>query len=151
METLIDDILGKAERGELNVTKFFQSLATTQSDVFTYLFDEDTRLLVEPEHDFLLYISMIILEVISADNPEGIVIDIDSLEEAAEDNWGFLEHTSIENISETMTSHPAAPLYLFVEDSCAPETDHEVLSEAAVELVCVQCTRIIDAAYPTPA
>jgi hypothetical protein len=140
----IEETLIKAEAGALDSMTFFNALSTGQPEVFVFLFDEDTRLLVEPEHDYLLFLAMIILTCLQ-DHLDSI--DLESLEDMSEHNWGLLEHTSIENISETVSRHPGYALYAFIEEACTPQIEHDVLSETAVELVYVKCKSLVDCAF----
>ena len=147
LESSIEEALAKAEAGTLDPGAYFHALSTSQPEVFVFLFDDDTRLLLEQEHDYLLFLSMIILNIL---HDQLDTIDIESLEDLAEHNWGLLEHTSIENISETVSRHPAYALYAFLEEACTPQLEHDVLSEAAVELVYVKCKSLIDCAFWSP-
>ncbi|HLF63699.1 MAG TPA: hypothetical protein VI603_08095 [Saprospiraceae bacterium] len=147
LSTLIEETLAKAEGGVLDSVTFFSALATTQPDLFTFLFDEDTRLLLEQEHDYLLFLSMILLDVLQQSGTNPDAIDLESLEDMSEYNWGLLEHTSIETITETVSRHPGYALYTFLEEACTPENAHDVLSEAAVELVYVKCKSLVDCAF----
>lgn len=147
LESSIEEALASAEAGTLDAASFFNTLSTSQPEVFVFLFDEDTRLLLEQEHDYLLFLSMIILNTL---HDQLDSIDLESLEDMAEHNWGLLEHTSIENISETVARHPAYALYAFLEEGCTPQIEHDVLSETAVELVYVKCKSLIDCVFLSP-
>jgi hypothetical protein len=144
----IDASLEQAEQGTLRADDYYAELSTRLPELFTFFFDEDTRLLMEPEHDYLLFVGMILLNVMEKAEVDLTVIDIPMFEAAAEDNWGYLEYTSIEGLTEALSDNEAFDLYVFLEDACAPAEDHEVLSEAAVELVYVKCKTLIDLAYP---
>ncbi len=143
----IEYTVAKAEGGILDPGVFFGTLATGQPDLFTFLFDNDTRLLTEQEHDYLLFIAMIILEVCASCHIDVGEIRIDTLEEVAEQNWGLLEHASVESISESVSQHPAHEMYLFLEDACTPVQSHEMLTEVAAELVYVKCKTLVDSAF----
>ena len=140
----IDAALDRAERGDLKAEEFYSALATSDPAMFTFLFDPDTRLLLEPEHDYLLFLAMVLLEALAHSGLKQSSVEMDLLESLAEENWGYLEYTSIENLTSTLSDHIAVDAYTFLEDACTPDTDHEVLSEAAVELVYVKCKTLID-------
>ena len=146
LDTILEDVLAKAEQGDLESQAFYHSLATDQPEIFTFLFDEDTRLLIEQEHDYLLFLAMVIIQTLVNHGNDLNTVELDTLEDMAEYNWGLLEHTSIENITETLSEHPGFPLYAFLDDACAPVEGHEILSEAAVELVYVKCKALVDSA-----
>ena len=144
---LIDDALEKAESGALDSGVFFNALATGQPGIFTFFFDEDTRLLAEPEHDYLLFLAMVVLTVLREHGIPMTDIDLEILEEAEEHNWGLLEHASLESISDSVERHPAFALYAFLEEACTPQQGHEVLSEVATELVYNKCKSLVDCAF----
>jgi hypothetical protein len=149
LETLLEESLAKAEAGALDTGAFYANLSTSQPEIFTFLFDEDTRLLMEHEHDYLLFLAMILMEVCKGNDVDLSAIEVDALEDMAEYNWGLLEHTSIENISETLVEHPGYVLYEFLEEATSPQKSHEILAEAAIELVYVKCKSLVDAAFMT--
>jgi len=144
----LERALDQAEQGTLQAATFYTDLSKSRPELFTFLFDEDTRLLLEPEHDYLLFLAMILLEVLEKSGGDLMAIDLNILEEVAEENWGYLEYTSIENLTETLAQDQAAELYEFLDEACTPAQSHEVLSETAVELVYVKCKSLIDAAFP---
>jgi hypothetical protein len=143
----IDTTLEQAELGALHADSYFAGLSTRLPEVFTFFFDEDTRLLMDPEHDYFLFVGMILLNVLDNSEADLARIDLPMLEDAAEENWGLLEYTSIDNLTETLGDHGAIDLYDFLADACSPADDHEVLSQAAVELVYVKCKSLIDVAF----
>ena len=144
----IEQALAKAEQGTLDSEMFFSTLATEMPEVFTFLFDEDTRLLQEQEHDYLLFISMVLIDTLRQTDNQFSETDIELLHDLVEDNWGLLEHTSIDNISETLSRHPAYPMYEFLEDACTPDDEEqEILSDVAAELIYVKCKSLVDSAY----
>ena len=147
LDGLLEDTLAKAEAGTLDAGTYYASLSTLHPEIFTFLFDEDTRLLLEQEHDYLLFLAMVMLHVFEGSGIDLASLDVDTLEDMAEYNWGLLEHTSIENISETVARHPGSALYTFLEEAISPHKAHEILSEAAVELVYVKCKSLVDAAF----
>ena len=147
LSTLIDEVLEKAESGALDSGVFFNTLTTEQPDIFTFFFDEDTRLLTEPEHDYLLFLAMVVLSVLREHGIATTGIDLEILEEAEEHNWGLLEHASLESISDSVERHPAFALYTFLEEACTPQQKHEVLSEVAAELVYNKCKSLVDCAF----
>ena len=134
----------RIEQQQLNPGQYFSEVSASVPDVFTFFFDSDTRLLSEDEHDYLLFVGMIILKTADALSVNLADIDLDDLESRAEDNWGLLEFTSIENLSSTLEASHVSELYFFLEDACTPANGHEVLSAAGVELVYVKCKSLID-------
>lgn len=147
LDACIEQALVKVEHGTLESGTYFQELATAHPEIFTYLFDADTRLLLETEHDYLLFLAMICIESMRSSGIDINEIDLETIEDMDEHNWGLLEHTSIQNITETVSRHPGFALYAFLEESCTPEKEHEILSEAAVELVYVKCKSLVDCAF----
>jgi hypothetical protein len=147
LDTLLEETLAKAEKGQPDIKAFFSLLSTEQPEIFMFLFDEDTRLLTEQEHDYLLFLSMIILEVIQQSGIDLGSIDLETLEDMTEYNWGLIEHTSIENILDSVSQHPGSVLYDFIEEACTPEKGHDVLTEAAVPLVYVKCKSLVDVSF----
>ena len=147
LQDSIDSTLAQVEQGTLNASSFFKSLSTSQPEIFTFFFDEDTRLLHENEHDYLLFLAMTILTTLRGNALDFDAIDIESLEDMSEHNWGLIELTSIENITETVSKHPGFALYEFLEDACTPVKEHDILSESAVELVYVKCKSLVDCAF----
>lgn len=150
LSTSLEDALAKVEGGTLDSVVFFKALSTGQSDIFTFLFDEDTRLLIESEHDYLLFLAMIVLDVFQHSGIDVSAVDVELLEEKEELNWGLLEHASIESISESLSRYPGFELYEFLEEACTPQQGHEVLSEVATELVYVKCKSLVDCAFGLP-
>ena len=146
LSEIIDITLQRAEQGDPDVSDYYSDLVIKLPEVFSFLFDEDTRLLLEPEHDYLLFLAMIILEVIGKVEADISEVRLEDLSEAADNNWGLLEFTSLDNLTATTNSRPAHLLYVFLEDACTPVSGHEILSEAAVELVYVKCKSLIDCA-----
>lgn len=144
LSEIIDITLQRAEQGDPDVSDYYSDLVIKLPEVFSFLFDEDTRLLLEPEHDYLLFLAMIILEVIGKSEADISEVRLEDLSEASENNWGLLEFTSLDNLTATTNNLPGHLLYVFLEDACTPVSGHEILSEAAVELVYVKCKSLID-------
>lgn len=149
LNAVIDAVLADSEAGKLDPSAYFNTLITEAPDVFAFFFDDDTRLLMESEHDFMLFVAMILVESVKRAGKSPADVDLDELAKAADHNWGMLEFTSIENITTTLEGYEAIPLYEFLEDACSPADDHELLSEVAVELVFVKCKTFVDLAYRT--
>lgn len=147
LEEAIEEVLIASEQGELDPSAYFSGLATTSPEVFAFLFDEDTRLLIESEHDYLLFVAMVLLECLKRTGKSTEDLGLEDLERVADHNWGLLEYTSIDNLTDSLEGYEAMPLYEFLEDACTPAEDHDVLSAVAVELAYVKCKTLIDLSF----
>lgn len=147
LDQAIEAVLLESEQGKLDPAEYFSDLPTTLPEVFAFLFDEDTRLLMESEHDYLLFVAMVLLEAMQRVGKSNGGLSLEDLEKVADHNWGLLEYTSIENLTDSLEGYEALPLYEFLEDACTPAEEHEVLSAVAVELVYIKCKTLVDLAF----
>jgi hypothetical protein len=150
LEQALDANLDSAATYPEKAADFFNTLSIEQPGIFTFLFDSDTQLLSEEEHDYLLFLAMVIVESAkSADITIEEDVDVDTLEDMAEHNWGLIEHVGMDVITDSLAEHPGFPLYAFLEDCCILDEDgtHELLSAPASELLFVKGKAVIDSLF----
>lgn len=146
-ENAIDEALTRAENGALDPATYFEQISETHPSLFVFLFDEDTRMLTGDEHDYLLFLAMIILDVFATAGKDTTTVDLDTLGDTYERLWGMLEEDAPGAIQSDLEGHPAIELCDFLIDSCTPEeeeTAHTILSDAGAEIVYCKCRAVID-------
>ncbi|MEL6635885.1 MAG: hypothetical protein AAFW73_00245 [Bacteroidota bacterium] len=103
-----------------------------QPELLAYLFMEDTRFLSDDERDFLLYLSLILLESVTQIQPIPPVSS-EQISLAEDHNWEQLEKVSARGFRERLdvffVDYAQEDLLAFVEDALIPDEDSTITKE----------------------
>ncbi len=103
-----------------------------QPELMAYLFLEDTQFLSTDERDYLLYLSLVILESVKKQFNLPL-ISSDQISIAEDNNWAKLEKVSARSFREKLdvffASYPQEDLLAFVEDALVPDEESPITKE----------------------
>ncbi len=131
-ESTIEAIAEQLDQEPDNYTKLVQEFQGLQPELMAYLLSEDTLFLTSEERDYLLYLSLVILESVRTQQSL-VLIDSDTISKAEELNWEKLEGVSSKVFRERLdvffADYPQEDLLAFVEDALIPDEDSLITKE----------------------
>jgi len=127
----IDEILERFEQDPPDMTVFYEALSEEYPDLTAFTAVSDDYLLKDQEHDFLLYLAMIVIRL----HDPGF-FDLEKAMKAEENLWGIINDTprwSILEEAEKVAEDDALG-ELFV-DALAPDEENAFLTDEGVQLL----------------
>ncbi|MDX1407349.1 MAG: hypothetical protein R3330_04430, partial [Saprospiraceae bacterium] len=113
-----------------------------------YLNDRDTHWLTDPEHEYLLYLGMIILQTMQADGKLASDVDREHLDAREEDLWQQLESLGARPLDKLRKQLPTDNVLSdFVLEALEPDDDElSFMTEPGAQLVYVKLTAFVHSA-----
>ena len=147
-DPILDAVIEQVANNTVDLTGFYQGLAAKMPITASALLDADTRLLSEPEHDFMLYVGMIILLAIQ---------EVSRIEDVTTEAIGLAEERRWELINDSGNNalqkiwdgvDEEAVLEDFVLDAVGPDEMPEFLTEAGTLIIYAKLMAIVDCLEP---
>lgn len=132
----IDAAIAWMEETEPDMTGYYGRLSQSLPVLTGYLIDRDTELLTDAEHDYLLFLGMIITRALTTAALIETDIDHSVLEDKEEGLWEGMDSLPEEVI----------PLYEFVEESLEKDEDTAFLTEPGIQIIKVKLVALAFAA-----
>ncbi|MEO1515564.1 MAG: hypothetical protein AAFV95_11140 [Bacteroidota bacterium] len=134
-----------------------QSLLQEQPNIIAYFFQEDFSLLTEAEHEYLLYLLIVIWKSIQKEEPSAGRLSQNAIGRMDEQNWEQLKDVKKgkfrERVDPFFVDYPQEDLLAFVEDALVHDEEEEErkVSNEGREYLFVALKSIIDAFHQLPA
>jgi len=150
-EPTIDQIAEKLGNDEAARAAAVEALRAEQPVLLAYLFSEGFDALLHPEREYVLFLTLVIVEAVKAQlqkTPPPLTEE--QLGEAEEANWEQLQNVSTKKFRERLdvffTDTPQEDLLAFIEDALIDEEDG-LLSKEGREPIFVALKSVVDALH----
>ena len=132
-EDTIEAVAQKLDQDSENYAELIQRFQAQQPELMAYILSEDTSFLTEPERDYLLYLSLIILDSVQSKQALPSNISTDVISQAEDYNWEKIEKVTAKDFRERLNvffaNYPQEDLLAFVEDALIPDEDSPITKE----------------------
>lgn len=143
----INNISDQLGSNDLALEAQFLNLSKEQPGVMQFLFQENYQVLKSEEHEYLLYIALVIYASVKSQTRASELVPVERLEEQEDLNWEIWEQIKSKNIRDKndifFQDFGQEDLLAFVEDMVLVEEDSE-LSGVAQEICMVAGKTLID-------
>lgn len=131
-ETVIDQVVTALEKND-NYETEMESVRETQPTILAYLLSENFEVLTMEEKEYLLYLTMVIVNAAEHVNPGMPLVDQDALGEAEEKNYGLLnaskERRFRDKLNVFFEKYPQEDLLAFAEDAIVIDDEGDTEEE----------------------
>ena len=142
LDTVIDDL----EQQGADLVQFYQASGQDLPVLTSFLTDTDTELLTDDEHDYLLYLGMIMIRLYQSAGQLQDDLDQDTLGENEEQLWQLVNDLSprpLDKIWERTDSNAVVTNFLL--ESLTIDAESEFLTETGAQLMYVKLASIAGA------
>lgn len=119
-EEVIDKVVAALEAND-NYETEMESIRETQPTILAYLLSKNFEVLTMGEKEYLLYLTLVIVNASEHVNPGMPLVDQDALGEAEEDNYGLMNASKERRFRDKLTvffeEYPQEDLLAFAEDA----------------------------------
>ena len=151
-EEVIDKVVAALEAND-NYETEMESVRETQPTILAYLLSENFEVLTMEEKEYLLYLTLVIVNAAEHVNPGLPLVDQDALGEAEEENYGLInaskERRFRDKLNVFFEDTPQEDLLAFVEDSLMEE-EEDLVTKVGREPMFVALKSIIDSWCDSP-
>jgi hypothetical protein len=127
-EEVIDKVVAALEAND-NYETEMESIRETQPTILAYLLSENFEVLTMGEKEYLLYLTLVIVNAAEHVNPGLPLVDQDALGEAEEENYGLLnaskERRFRDKLNVFFEDTPQEDLLAFAEDAIVLDDENE--------------------------
>ncbi|MEM9921062.1 MAG: hypothetical protein AAF990_23375 [Bacteroidota bacterium] len=149
-EEIINEVIQELEKNPDSYQSFVQALSQEQPNILAYFFQEDFSLLTKEEHEYLLYLLIVIWRSVKMKLPECPLLSQEIIGKMDESNWETLKDVKNGRFRERLDvffeSYPQEDLLAFVEDALTyDEEEMAKVSNEGREYLFIALKSIIDA------
>jgi len=127
-EEVIDKVVAALEAND-NYETEMESIRETQPTILAYLLSENFEVLTMGEKEYLLYLTLVIVNAAEHVNPGMPLVDQDALGEAEEENYGLMnaskERRFRDKLNVFFEDTPQEDLLAFAEDAIVLDDENE--------------------------
>ena len=127
-EEVIDKVVAALEAND-NYETEMESVRETQPTILAYLLSENFEVLTMEEKEYLLYLTLVIVNAAEHVNPGLPLVDQDALGEAEEENYGLInaskERRFRDKLNVFFEDTPQEDLLAFAEDAIVLDDENE--------------------------
>lgn len=132
-EKLIDKVFDRMINDDNDPEQELRKLSETQPGIIDFLANESLEVLTPEEHDYLIFLSMVIVNCMSEAKLQLDTVAPEELEELEEKNWELLEAVTgkgfRQRISIFFDHSDQEDMLAFIEDALAEDDLHLVTKE----------------------
>lgn len=146
-EQTINAVSEQLGSNELALEMQILSLSNEQPGIMQFLFQENYKVLTPEEHEYLLYIALVVYASVKKEAGEVTEVPVENLEEQEDANWETWEQVKNRHLRDKNNAFfkdfLQEDLLAFVEDMVLDDEDSE-LSSVAQEICMVAGKTLID-------
>ena len=138
-EALLDQVIDDLTEEEIDMVAFYTNMARTMPVLTSYLTDQDTELLTDREHDYLLYLAMVLLRAgsaVGAAEEDADPAELETREEAAWEALNACGARPLDRLRERTPFEAVVPN--FILDALEVDEDLEFVTEPGGQLLYVK-------------
>lgn len=139
-EEQLDAIIDQLDQHPVDLLQFYEQCAATMPVLVSYLTDADTRLLTDEEHDYMLYLGMVLLRALESQRADP---ESEALGEREEQVWELINahgSAALQKIGDTIDSDVLAE---FILDALEIDEETDFLTEPGAQLIFAKLSAMI--------